>query len=170
MSPNSPRLVRSMIAASQAPGSISPFSSSPPAMSELVRVRLWPRREGEVHQVGNALLSAATIWILHTSHLGLCILIHESVGSLALGLVLGLCGLSVARGGVAGRRVGADAAVGVGEEGLGGGYGCGCRGGTRDLLGIRGSLGESRRLRRHRRRWVRGGVEASGWRRRWRRR
>jgi hypothetical protein len=101
MSPNSPRLVRSMITASQAPGSIPPFSSSPSTVSELVRVRLWPGREGEVHQVGNALLSAATVWILHTSHLGLCILIHESVGSLALRLVLGLRSLSVARGGVA---------------------------------------------------------------------
>jgi hypothetical protein len=116
-----------MIAASQAPCSISPLSSSPSTMSELVRVRLRPRREGEVHQVGDALLSAATIWILHTSHLGLCILIHKSVGSLAFGLVLGLCGLRVARSGVAGRRVGANTAVGVCEESLGGGYGRSCR-------------------------------------------
>jgi hypothetical protein len=119
-------------------------------MSELVRVRLWPGREGEVHQVGNALLSAATIWILHTSHLGLCILIQKSVGSLALRLVLGLCGLGVARSGVPGRRVGADASVGVCEEGLGSRDGWSYRGSTRDLLRIRCSLGESGRLRRHR--------------------
>lgn len=88
-----------------------------------MRVSLRPRWKGKVHQVRDALLPAATIWILHTGHFSLCILIHESVGSLALRLVLRLRTLSVARSGVAGRRVGADAAVGVREEGLGGGDG-----------------------------------------------
>jgi hypothetical protein len=117
-----------------------------------MRMRLRPRWKGEVHQVRNALLPTATIWILHTSHFSLCILIHESVGSLALRLVLRLRSLSVARSGVAGRRVGADATVGVCEEGLGGGDRGSSRRGTRDLLRVRGSLGESGRLRRHCRR------------------
>ena len=111
-----------MITASQAPSSVSPLSS-PSTVSELVRMRLRPGWQGEVHQVRNALLPAATIWILHTGHFCLCILIHESVGSLALRLVLRLRTLGVARCGVAGRRVGADAAVGVCEESLSGGDG-----------------------------------------------
>ena len=101
-----------MIPASQSPGSVSPLTS-PPTVPELVRVRLRPRRKGKVHQVGDALLPATTIWILHTGHFSLCILIHESVGNLALRLVLRLRTLSVARSGVTSRRVGADAAVGV---------------------------------------------------------
>ena len=140
-----------MITASQAPSGVSPFSS-PSTMSELMRMRLRPGWQGEVHQVRNALLPAATIWILHTGHFCLCILIHKSVGSLALRLVLGFRTLSVARSGVAGRRVGADAAVGVCEESLSGGDGgSSCRG-AGNLLRVRGSLGESRRLRRHCRR------------------
>jgi hypothetical protein len=88
-------------------------------MSELMRVRLRPGRKGKVHQVRNALLPASTIWILHTGHLSLCILIHESVRCLALRFVLRFGGLGITWSGVAGRRVGADAAVGVGEESLG---------------------------------------------------
>ena len=141
-----------MIPTSQSPSSVSPFSSPSTTVAELMRVRLRPGWKGKVHQVRNALLPAATIWMLHTGHFCLCILIHKSVGSLALRLVLGFRTLSVARSGVAGRRVGADAAVGVREKGLGGGDGGSSRRGTRDLLGVRGSLGESGRLRRHRRR------------------
>jgi len=122
-----------------------------------MRVGLRPGWKGKVHQVRNALLPTATIWILHTGHFSLCILIHESVGSLALRLVLRLCSLSVTRSGVAGRRVGADAAVGVCEEGLGSGDGGNSRRGAGDLLRVRGSLGKSGRLRRHCRRWMRGG-------------
>jgi hypothetical protein len=107
-----------MIPAAQSPGSVSPLTSSP-AVSELVRVRLRPRRESKVHQVGNALLPATTIWILHTGHLSLCILIHESVRCLALRFVLRFGSLGIAWSGVACRRIGADAAVGVGEESLG---------------------------------------------------
>lgn len=84
-----------------------------------MRVRLRPRRESKVHQMRNALLATATIWILHTGHLGLCILIHESVRCLALRFVLRFGSLGIAWSGVAGRRVGSDAAVGVGEESLG---------------------------------------------------
>ena len=121
-------------------------------MSELMRMRLRPGRQGEVHQVRNALLPAATIWILHTGHFCLCILIHKSVGSLALRLVLGFRSLRVARGCVASGRVGADAAVGVCEESLGGRDGGSSRRGAGNLLRVRGSLGESGRLRRHCRR------------------
>ena len=155
--PNSPRLIRSMISTSQAPSRVSPFSSSS-TVSELMRMRLRPGWQGEVHQVRNALLPAATIWILHTGHFCLCILIHKSVGSLALRLVLRLRRLSVARSGVASRRVGADAAVGVCEESLCGGDGWSSRRGAGNLLRVRGSLGESGRLRRHcRRRYMRRG-------------
>jgi hypothetical protein len=151
VSHNSPRLVRSMVPTSQTPSSVSPFSSSS-TVSELMRVSLRPGWKGKVHQVRNALLPAATIWILHTGHFCLCILIHKSVGSLALGLVLRLRTLSVARSGVASRRVGADTAVGICEEGLGGGDGGSSRRGAGNLLRVRGSLGESGRLRRHCRR------------------
>jgi hypothetical protein len=121
-----PRLVCSMIATSQAPCSVSSLPS-PSSVPELVRVRLWPGWKGKVHQVRNALLPAATVWILHTGHLSLCILIHQSVGSLALGLVLWFCSLDVARSGVASRRVGAYAAVRVCEKCLGGGDRWSCR-------------------------------------------
>ena len=151
ISHNSPRLVRSMVPTSQAPSSVSPFPSSS-AVSKLVRMSLRPWGKGKVHQVRYALLPTATIWILHTGHFCLCILIHESVGSLALRLVLRLRTLSVARSGVASRRVGADAAVGICEEGLGGGDGGSSRRGAGNLLRVRGSLGESGRLRRHCRR------------------
>jgi hypothetical protein len=151
LSHNSPCLVRCMVPTSQAPSCISPLSSSS-TVPELMRVSLRPGWKCKVHQVRNALLPTATIWILHTGHLSLCILIHESVGSLALRLVLRLCSLRIARSGVAGRRVGADAAVGVCEEGLGGGDGGSSRRGAGDLLRVRGSLGESGRLRRHCRR------------------
>jgi len=158
---HSPRLISRMIPTSQSPGGVSSLTSSP-AVSELVRVRLRSGREGEVHQVRNALLSATTIWILHTGHLSLCILIHEPVRCLALRFVLRFCGLRIARSGVASRRVGTDAAVGVGEEGLG----CGDRWrsgrGTWDLLWVGGSLGEGRRLGRHRRRRMKGGLESFG--------
>ena len=117
---DSPRLICCMIPASQSPGSVSPLTS-PPTVPELVRVRLRPRRKGKVHQVGDALLPATTIWILHTGHFSLCILIHESVRCLALRLVFRFRGLGVAWSGVASRRVGADAAVGVCEESLSGG-------------------------------------------------
>lgn len=70
-------------------------------MAELVRVRLWPGWECKVHQVRDALLPTATIWILHTGHLSLCILIHESVRCLALRLMLWLRSLGVPRGRVA---------------------------------------------------------------------
>ena len=112
-----------MVPTSQTPSSVSPLSSSSTTVSELMRVSLRPGWQGEVHQVRNALLPAATIWILHTGHFSLCLLIHESVGNLALRLVLRLRTLSVARSGVTSRRVGADAAVGVREKGLSGGDG-----------------------------------------------
>jgi hypothetical protein len=140
-----------MVPTSQAPSSVSLFPSSS-TVSELVRVSLRPGWKGEVHQVRNALLPAATIWILHTGHFCLCILIHESVGSLALRLVLRLRTLGVARSGVASRRVGADATVGICEESLGGGDGGSSRRGAGNLLRVRGSLGKSGRLRRHCRR------------------
>jgi hypothetical protein len=107
-----------MIPTSQSPGGVSSLAS-PPAVSELMRVRLRPRRKGKVHQVGDALLSATTIRILHTGHFSLCILIHESVRCLALRFMLRFGGLGIAWSGVAGRRVGADAAVRIGEESLG---------------------------------------------------
>lgn len=79
----SPRLIRGVVPASQTPGLVPPLSS-PATMAKLMCMRLRPGWKGEVHQVRDALLSASTIWILHTGHLSLCILIHESVRRLAL--------------------------------------------------------------------------------------
>lgn len=148
-----------MIAASQAPGVVPPFSSSS-TMAELVLVSGWSRRKGEVHQMGDALLPATTVWILHTGQLGLCILIHKSVRCLALRLVLRFRRLNVARGGVATRRASTGATGGIREESLGCRDGWGRRRGTGRLLRVGRGLGQGGRLGRHFRRLVRiGSVE-----------
>lgn len=134
----------------------------------MLMLELRPRRQSEVHQMGDTLLPAAAVRILHAEQLSLCILIRDAQRGLVLGLVLGLRGLAVARSrGVAvpggGLAAAQAAARGVGEEGLGGGDGWARGGDAGGLLVVGGVLGEGGRLGRH----CRGSREAMtrvvGW-------
>jgi hypothetical protein len=99
------------------------------SVKAILSIRAW--RQGELHQMGDALLPTTSMWILHTERFSLCILI-QSPEAFPL-LVLGFERLGTARRG--GRRSRARrrallAGGGILKELLGGG-----EGGTDLILG-----------------------------------
>lgn len=121
---NSPRFVYRVVAASHAPRWIRPLAIPRSAgPMRMVLLRIWPRWQRKLHQMGDALLSTAAIWVLHAEQLCLGILIQGLKPLAVLMLRLGRLIISWSRCGAG--RVARTAGSGVAGEkllSLGGGW------------------------------------------------